>query len=152
MTLGLILIIIGVVLIIFEASEPGFFIAIPGGVMITLGIIAVAFPDILLTLWTPLILAAVVIPLMFLSMKFYQKISPPSKPTTTMSSSLVGQATRVIQTVEPDEIKGKVKVNNQIWSATADHEIPVGTKVIITEARGVHVVVKEIEDKTKEKR
>ncbi len=152
MTLGLILIIIGIVLIIFEATEPGFFIAIPGGVLLTLGVIAVAFPDILLTYWTPLLLAAVVIPLMFLSMKLYQKISPPSKPTTTMSSSLVGQIGRVVQTVEPDEIRGKVKINNQIWSATADNEISVGKKVMVIEARGVHVVVKELEEKRKETR
>ncbi len=146
MTLGLILITIGIVLIIFEASEPGFFIAIPGGVMITLGVIAVVYPAILLTYWTPLILAAVVIPLMFLSMKFYQKISPPSKPTTTMSTSLVGETGRVLATVEPDELKGKVKIKNQIWSATSEETIDLGRKVRVVEARGVHVVVKEIKE------
>ncbi len=144
MTIGLILIIIGIVLIILEASEPGFFIAIPGGVMITLGVIAVAFPDILLTYWTPVILAAVVVPLMFLSMKFYQSLSPPSIPTTTMSTSLVGDIGKVMATIQPDDITGKVKLRNQLWSATSDHVIPVGESVKVIEARGVHVVVQEV--------
>ncbi len=150
MTLGLILIIIGIVLIIVEASEPGFFIAIPGGVMITLGVIAVAFPEILISIWTPLILAAVVIPLMFLSMKMYQRISPPTIPTTTMSTSLVGEIGKVLAPVEPDDIIGKIKIKNQIWSATAESHIPAGKKAQVIEARGVHVVVREIEDNIKE--
>ncbi len=151
MTIGLILIIIGIVLIIFEASEPGFFIAIPGGVMITLGVIYVAFPDMLISYWTPVIIAAVVIPLMFLSMKMYQKISPPSIPTTTMSTSLVGEIGKVLAAVEPDEITGKIKIKNQTWSATADRYIPAGKRAMVVEARGVHVVVREVKDNIKEK-
>lgn len=141
--LGLILIVIGIILFVVEAAEPGFFIAIPAGVLIILGIIAIAYPQILTTIWTPLIVAAVVIPLMVASIKFYQTISPPSKPKTTMSSSLIGQTGRVLQRVEPDELNGKVKIDNQVWSATADEEIDSGKKIVVVESKGVHVVVKE---------
>jgi len=145
MTLGLILIVVGIALFIFEATEPGFFIAIPAGVLIVLGVMAVAYPDLLVSIWTPIILAITVIPLMILSMKLYQKISPPTKPTTTMSTSLVGQKGKVMQEIKPDEISGKIKVNNQLWSATADEEIPIGEKVQIIDSQGVHVIVKKIE-------
>jgi len=143
MTLGLILIVLGIALFIFEALEPGFFIAIPAGVLLVLGLIAVAYPDILLTYWTPVIVAVVVIPMMMISMKFYQKISPPSKPTTTMGSSLIGEVGKVMNTVKPDEISGKVKLKNQIWSATSDTTIHEGKKVIVTRSEGVVVWVEE---------
>ncbi|MGM0509942.1 MAG: NfeD family protein [Thermoplasmatota archaeon] len=144
-TFGLILIAVGIALFIFEAAEPGFFIAIPGGVLVVLGVMAVAYPNLLVSIWTPIILAIVVIPLMILSMKIYQKMSPPTKPTTTMGTSLVGQKAKVMQKIKPDEISGKIKVNNQLWSATADEEIPEGALVQIIESKGVHVKVRRIE-------
>ncbi|MFO7991922.1 MAG: NfeD family protein [Thermoplasmata archaeon] len=144
---GLGLVILGIMLFIIEAAEPGFFIAIPAGVLLVLGVIAVLHPDILTTIWTPLIVAVLVIPLMMISMKFYQKISPPTKPTTTMSSSLVGKTGKVMQRVKPDEITGKVKIEHQIWSATSEkEEIEIGEKVIVTDSRGVHIVVKKKEE------
>ena len=144
-TLGLILIVIGIMLFIVEAIEPGFFIAIPGGVLLVLGFIAILYPAILLSIYTPLIVAVVVIPMMIISMKFYQRISPPTRPTTTMSTSLVGKEGKVVKRIEPDEIKGKVKISNQIWSATADSVIEEGNKVVVVEGRGVHIKVKEKE-------
>ncbi len=145
-SLGLILIILGIVLFIIEATEPGFFIAIPAGVLLVLGLISVIYPNLLLSWLTPVIVAAVVIPLMMLSMKFYQKISPPTKPTTTMGSSLIGEVGKVMVAVVPDEISGKVKIKNQIWSATSEHKIPEGTKVMVTRSEGVVVWVKEIKE------
>ncbi|MBS3781905.1 MAG: NfeD family protein [Candidatus Thermoplasmatota archaeon] len=142
---GVILIALGILLAIFEAADPGFFIAIPAGVLLTLGIITIAFPGILFTWMTPLIVAAIVIPLMFLSMRYYQHISPPSKPTTTMTTSLKGQEGKVVKEIDPDNISGKIRVGSKYWSATADENIEEGAKVKITEAKGVHVVVEKIE-------
>jgi len=144
-TYGILLIAIGILLAIFEAADPGFFIAIPAGVLITLGFIILAFPELIFTIWTPLIVAVVVLPLMFLSMKYYQYISPPTKPTTTMTTSLKGQEGKVVKEIDPDDISGKVRVGSKYWSATADEKIEVGAKVKITEAKGVHVVVEKIE-------
>lgn len=145
------MIIIGILLLIFEASDPGtFFPAIVGSVLITFGLIAVAVPELLTSLWTPAILAAVVIPLMFIYMKLYQRLSPPTVPTTTVSTSLIGDTGKVLVAVEPDSITGKVKLRNQIWSATSKRNIPAGSMVKVVDARGVHVVVDKINEKTTE--
>jgi len=144
-TYGILLIAIGIILAIVEATEPGFFIAIPAGVLITLGFITLIFPEMLYSIWTPLIVALIVIPLMFLSMKYYQYISPPTKPTTTMTTSLKGQEGKVVKEINPDDISGKVRVGSKYWSATAEERIEEGAKVKITEAKGVHVVVEKIE-------
>lgn len=144
---GILLIAIGILLAIFEALDPGFFIAIPAGVLITLGFILIFFSEQVFTFWTPIVVAVVVLPLMFLSLKFYQTISPPSKPTTTMTTSLKGQTAKVVKEIEPDTISGKVKVRgNKIWSATADERIEEGEKVKIVEAEGVKLVVKRLEE------
>ncbi|MFP4141758.1 MAG: NfeD family protein [Thermoplasmata archaeon] len=146
-TYGIILIVIGILLAIFEAADPGFFIAIPAGVLITLGFILIFFPGAFFTFWTPLIVAAVVIPLMFVSLKFYQSISPPSKPTTTMTTSLEGQTGRVVKEIEPNTISGKIEVRgSKVWSATADEKIEEGEKVKIVEAEGVKLVVERFEE------
>ena len=147
MSYGILLIAIGILLAIFEAMDPGFFVAIPAGVLITLGFILIFFPGQLYRFWTPIVVAAVVIPLMFISLKFYQTISPPSKPTTTMTTSLIGETAQVVKDIEPDTISGKVKVRgNKIWSATADEEIDAGEKVKVIDAEGVKLVVKRLEE------
>ncbi len=143
---GLLLIVVGILLAIFEFLDPGFFVAIPAGVLITLGLITLAFPGLLFTWITPLIVALIVLPLMFLSLKFYASISPPSKPTTTMTTSLVGEIAQVEKEIEPDTISGKVRVRgNKIWSATADERIEEGEKVKVVEAEGVKLKVKRLE-------
>ncbi|MFW6376193.1 MAG: NfeD family protein [Thermoplasmatota archaeon] len=145
--IGIWLIVAGIVLIIVEAIEPGFFIAIPAGVLIVIGIIQISNPGFLFSIYTPVIVAAVVLVLTFGSLKFYQKISPPSKPTTTMSSSLEGRVGKVVKTIKPDEITGKVKIENQLWSATSKEEkIEEGKKVQIIEGKGVHLLVEEKKD------
>ncbi|MBS3816405.1 MAG: NfeD family protein [Candidatus Thermoplasmatota archaeon] len=147
MTTGIVLIAIGIILFIIEATDPGFFIAIPAGVLITLGFMFIFFPGQVLSIWTPLVVAAVVLPLMFISLKFYQNISPPSKPTTTMTTSLEGETAQVVKEIEPNNISGKVKVSgSKIWSATADEKIEVGEKVKIVKAEGVKLVVERLEE------
>jgi len=142
--IGILLIVAGIALIIVEAVQPGFFIAIPAGVLIVVGIIQSVYPEFLVSIYTPIIVAVVVLILTFGSLKFYQKISPPSKPTTTMSSSLEGRVGKVIKAIKPDEITGKVKIENQMWSATSEEEvIEEGKKVIVVERKGVHLLVKE---------
>jgi len=142
--IGILLIVAGIALIIVEAVQPGFFIAIPAGVLIVVGIIQSVYPEFLVSIYTPIIVAVVVLILTFGSLKFYQKISPPSKPTTTMSSSLEGRVGKVIKAIKPDEITGKVKIENQMWSATSEEEvIEEGKKVIVVEGKGVHLLVKE---------
>ena len=145
--LGILLIVAGIVLIIVEAIEPGFFIAIPAGVLIVIGVIQISYPEFLVSIYTPIIVAVVVLILTFGSLKFYQRISPPSRPTTTMSSSLEGRVGKVVKTIKPDEITGKVKIENQMWSATSEEEvIEEGKKIVVVEGKGVHLLVKEKKD------
>lgn len=142
--IGLAFVIIGVLMLIAEASAPGFFIAIPATVLIALGLIGMTVPGFLLSIWSPVLALIVAIPATIATMLFYRTLAPPSPPTTTVGESLVGKQGIVTAQVVPESIKGKVKIENQIWSATANEVIPEGAIVQVVQSRGVHVVVRQV--------
>ena len=146
-TIGVILIVLGIVMLISEVTIPGFFIAIPGTVLVVLGVIGIYAPSLFYSSWTPILILLIGVPTFIVTIFMYMKFGPTSEPVTTVAASLVGKEGKVTRAVDPDSLKGKVKIDHQIWSATADHTIPQGTKVRVVKSEGVHVVVEEIKEK-----
>jgi Membrane-bound serine protease (ClpP class) len=145
-TIGLTMAIIGVILLIIEISEPGFFIAIPGTILIFIGIITMAFPGIFWTVWTPIIAIVISIPATGGTLLMYKKIAPPAKSPITLSrDSLINKKGIVIKKIVPNTMDGKVKIENQTWSAVSEGEIEKGEKIIVKDAKGVHVIVEKEE-------
>jgi len=142
--LGLAFLIIGVLMLLAEISSPGAFIIVPATVMIVLGLVGMAAPDILISWWSPIIVVAVLIPTTLFTIKMYQRLAPPEPPQTTMGTSLIGQIGVVEAPVTSGSLKGKVRIANDTWSATSPKDIPVGKKVVVKSSEGVHVVVEEI--------
>ncbi len=149
-TIGLILIVTGIFMLLAEASSPGFFIAIPATVLLVLGLIGVVAPDIFFTWVSPVVAVAIGIPATVGTIMLYQRLAPPEVPTTTVGTSLIGRHGTVTKEIVPKEISGKISVDNTSWSATSTHVIPVGTEVVIVESTGVHVKVKELNDRREE--
>jgi len=142
--LSLFMIIAGVIMLLAEAAAPGNFLVVPATVLLLLGFIGLAFPSILFSWYSPLLAVLILIPTTLLTIKLYQRLAPPAPPQTVVASSLIGRTGVVVTKVTPDNLKGKVKIENDIWSASSvGREIPVGTKVIVTSSEGVHVVVSE---------
>ncbi len=142
--LGLIFVIAGIVLLLAEAASPGAFMLVPATVLIVLGAIGLTAPSILLSWWSPIITAIIVIPTTILTIKFYQKLAPPAPPETTVATSLVGLTGVVVTEVVPNDLKGKVRIANDTWSASSSKPIPPGRKVIVKSSEGVHVIVEEV--------
>lgn len=142
--LGLIFIIIGVIMLLVEAVTPGAFIVVPATVLIILGVIGILAPDVLLSVWSPIIAVIILVPTTLLTIKFYQRLSPPMPPTTTVATSLIGMEGVVTTPICPNNIRGKVKIENDTWSATADRAIPAGARVRVVHSEGVHVKVESI--------
>jgi membrane protein implicated in regulation of membrane protease activity len=144
-TLGLIFVIIGIILILVEASSPGFFIAIPATILIILGILGIVAPSIFFSFWSPIIAVAIAVPITYLVILFYRQLAPPQEPVTTVGDSLVGKKGLVITATDPDsETKGKVRIGSDIWSATSKTPIEEGTRVEVIASEGVHVIVRKI--------
>jgi membrane protein implicated in regulation of membrane protease activity len=149
MQISIVLIVLAVLLFLAEALSPGFFLIIPATVLVVLGFIGLIWPEVLFSWWSPIIAFALLIPMTYLTIKIYQRLAPPGPPETSVATSMVGREGLVIETVKPNSLKGKVRIQNDTWSATSDHEIPKGTWVIVFESEGVHVKVKE-KEKTSE--
>ena len=143
-TLGLILLVIGILMILAEVASPGAFILVPATVLIILGAIGMVAPKILLSWWSPMLAVIILIPMTFVTMKLYQKLAPPVPPETTVATSLVGQIGVVERQVMPNTLAGKVRIDHDTWSATSAKVIPIGKKVVVKSSEGVHVMVEEI--------
>jgi len=143
--LGLAFIIIGILMLLAELSSPGAFILVPATVLLVLGFVGIVSPEVLISWWSPVIVAAVVIPITYVTMRMYQKLAPPAPPETTVATSLVGMTGVVVTDVTPNSLKGKVRIEHDTWSATSSKPIPAGKKVVVKTSEGVHVTVEEIE-------
>jgi inner membrane protein len=142
--LSLAFIVFGVLMLLVEISSPGSFLLVPATVLLALGAIGLIFPDLLLSVWSPIIAVIILVPTTLLTIKMYQKLAPPAPPETTVGTSLIDKEGVVEVEVVPHSMRGKVRISNVIWSATSDKTIPVGSKVKVTHSEGVHVTVQEI--------
>jgi len=134
----------GVILLLAEAISPGVFLLVPATVLLVLGFLGLAFPDFLFSIWAPIIAVVVFVPVTYGTIKLYQKIAPPAPPETTVATSLVGMTGIVVSEVHPSNLKGKVRIAHDTWSATSGKRIAEGKKIIVKSSEGVHVFVEEI--------
>ena len=143
--LGIGCIVLALILFIFEALTPGFFLAIPATMFLVIGALVLITPDI--NPWILLLIAMAAIVISFIvTLKIYKSIAPPAPPETSSGGSLIGKTGMVTTKVIPDRIKGKVRVENQSWSATSKVVIPIDTRVKIINMEGVHLVVEKFKE------
>jgi membrane protein implicated in regulation of membrane protease activity len=147
--MGLIIVIIGLILLGIEVATPGqTFMAIPGTVAVALGIISMLLgPWLFSQFWfAPVIAVIIAVPVTAITIWGYKKLSKGHPPTTVVGDSLIGRQGIVTVAIQPDSIKGKVKIGNESWSASAEYEMPAGTHVEVVSSEGVHVQVERVED------
>jgi len=142
-TLSLAFIVIGVIMLLIEAAAPGNFMLVPATVLLVLGCLGLIIPDFLMSWWAPIAAAIVLIPMTYVTIRLYQRLAPPGPPETTVATSLVGKEGVVTKEVSPNNLKGKVRIEHDTWSATANSNIPAGKHVRVQSSEGVHVVVEE---------
>ncbi|HEX9908088.1 MAG TPA: NfeD family protein [Thermoplasmata archaeon] len=143
-SLALAFLIIGILILVAEVASPGAFLVIPGTVLIILGGIGLVYPEWLTSWWSPIAAVIITVPLTYATIKMYQKLAPPAPPETMVATSLIGKIGIVEVEIWPNSIKGKVKIENDHWSATSDKVIPVGSMVVVKTSEGVHVKVEEV--------
>ncbi|MCI4335707.1 MAG: NfeD family protein [Thermoplasmata archaeon] len=145
-SVGVLLIIIGLILLALELAHPGALLLIPASVLLVGGLMAVFFSDSLGTPWGVVLIAVTGIAATLIELPYYRWVAPTHGPMTTTTSGLTGQIGTVIADVTPDTLQGKVRIRSEIWSARADHGIPIGTKVRVLSGEGVSVRVAPVND------
>jgi len=147
---GWITVLIGAALLGCEVFSPGFFLAVPGTVLIILGLLMMLGVDIFangIGIITGIVSALVA---SIVTVWAYSRLTPGNqKPHSTSQDTLIGMHGIVTVPVIPTDISGKVRINGQEWSARTipDDEVLTllpGTTVVVVSAQGVHVVVKPL--------
>ncbi|MCI4353261.1 MAG: NfeD family protein [Thermoplasmata archaeon] len=144
--IGVTLVAIGLVLFVLELVHPGVFLLIPASILLAAGVLALfAEPLLLTTVWGPAVVVTVAVGAAFATIPYYRWVAPTHKPMSTTSDSLTGEVGIVIAPIVPDTIRGKVRINSEVWSARADRPIPEGTKVRVLRGEGVSVTVQPLD-------
>jgi membrane-bound ClpP family serine protease len=141
LTWGLILLGLGVVLYIVETTNPGFFIAIPGTVLLVAGFIMIVSPGLFQQPWSWLIIIAVSILATWASIQIYKRIAPPEKSNTTIGiQNVVGLVGVADTDVTPE--RGEVRIQGEAWRAkTAAGIVTKGAKVQVVGTEGGLTVI-----------
>ena len=148
-TLGIFLLLIGIVLFAVEIIHPGALLLIPATVVLAVGIlILVGAQSLFYTPYGPAIIVSVALAAAVLTIPYYRYVAMPHKPMSTITSNLEGELGVVIAPVVPDTLKGKVRVNSEVWSARSSRPIPSGTRVRILRGEGVSVEVEPVASET----
>lgn len=138
------LIVLGLLLVIVEANSPGCYLIIPGLDLLVIGIYGTIVPDMLYTWYTVAIALILTIPVVVGTLFLYKRLGGSAPPSTTVTGSLIGRKGVVVVETNPDNLKGKVKIGSDTWSADSDDILPVGSEVIVESGEGVHVHVKPV--------
>ena len=144
---GVPLVLVGAILFIVEVLHPGAFLLIPGSMILAGGILYILSPSLVTqSVFGPAIIVLAALGATALTIPYYRRIAPVHRPMTSTPMSLEGRTGIVLEPVEPDNMKGKVRVDSEIWSARAEKAIPRGTKVRILGGEGVSVRVTPVEE------
>ena len=142
--IGLAFIIIGILLFLVEATMPGFLVAVPGTVLIALGIL-MSF-DIVTGIWLLPIGLVVGLGSLYGTVKFYQTFATPDTPSEMSIESYVGKIGKVTKAVSPDTASVKVRIEREEMRAitcdSCNSDIAVGTSVEVVSAEGITLTVK----------
>lgn len=145
--LGALIILVGLAVIALEFVHPGALLLIPGSVLLVGGLLLVFLPGTLLGApWGIIIILIVASVSALIEVPYYRYLAPNHGPMTTTSAGLVGEIGTVVAAVEPNTIKGKVRVRSEIWSVSASRPIPVGAKVRVVSGEGVSLQVVPVDD------
>ncbi len=138
---------IGILLLLIEVLNPGFFIAVPGGTLAFMGAVGLIAPDLMFGtggwfLWPLAAIGATAV-----NLYVYRKWAPAGSAPITMSiDSLPGETGTVTTEVLGHGMAGKVLVRGTTWSARASSGvIEKGRQVRVVRAEGVHIIVEPIE-------
>lgn len=143
---GWLIILLGAVFLLAEVFSPGFFLLVPGTVLILMGILMLMGVDIFSSGYGIIFGILIALAAAIITVKAYSRLTvSDEKPFTTSMDSLVGKEGELIKAADTRTLDGKAIIEGQIWSTKAvDGVIPEGARVKVISSKGVHIVVEEM--------
>jgi membrane-bound ClpP family serine protease len=144
---GWLVIAAGAFFLALEVFSPGFFLLVPGTVLIIMGILLLLGVDMFSSNLGIVLGIAIAIASAAVTVFIYSRMtSPDSKPFTMSMDSLAGKEGILTKSADEETMDGKAIVEGQIWSArSAKGTITEGKKIKVISSKGVHIVVEEVE-------
>jgi membrane-bound ClpP family serine protease len=140
--LGIAILLVGIALLALEVIHPGALLLIPGSIFLVAGFLYLFFPSALLDSWAgPLAIVVAGLLATGIEIPYYRWVAPVRPPMSTTSAGFTGEEATVLVAIEPNTLRGKVRVRSQVWSATSVTPIPVGTRVKVVHGEGVSLRV-----------
>ncbi len=142
---GWIIVLFGALFFVLEVFSPGFFLLVPGTVLLIMGVLVILGVDIFSSTYGIVFGIIIAILAATVTVFLYSRLTPgDEKPLTMSMDSLVGKTGRVLNPVDEETLSGKVSVQGQIFSAKSKSGIiPEGAKVKVIASQGVHIVIEE---------
>ncbi|WP_319538429.1 NfeD family protein [uncultured Methanospirillum sp.] len=143
---GWLVILAGTFLIALEVFSPGFFLLVPGTVLIIIGILLLLGIDIFSTNIGILVGVGIAIAAALATVFAYSRMTPAGqKPYTISMDSLIGKEGVLTKAADEQSLDGKATIEGQVWSAkTETGTISEGARIRVISSKGVHIVVEEI--------
>lgn len=136
-------IIIGLLLILLEVFNPGFFIAVPGTVLLGFGFASLAAPGFFYGQGAAWAIPIFGIPATVLTIWAYKKWAPPGdRPITLSNDSLPGHTGTVEKDI-PAGGFGRAKVEGQSLRATSTDALAAGDKITVVSVEGLTITVEK---------
>lgn len=145
-SVGWIIILFGAIFFVTEVFSPGFFLLVPGTVLIIIGVLILLGVDIFSSGYGIIIGVVIALLAAMVTVKAYGRLASADEiPFTTSMDSLVGKEGILIKTADTKTLDGKANIEGQIWSAKSEEGlISEGARVRVVSSKGVHIVVKEV--------
>lgn len=82
--------------------------------------------------------------LLFATKPLVNKITKNDKNVSTNIYRIIDKQGIVVEDIDSEFEKGKVKINGELWTATSNTSIPKGTTVVVKEVAGVKLYVEKV--------
>jgi membrane protein implicated in regulation of membrane protease activity len=145
-SVGWIIILFGAIFFLTEVFSPGFFLLVPGTVLIVIGVLMLLGVDIFSSGYGIIIGIVVALVAAVVTIKAYSRLTlADEKPFTTSMDSLIGKEGVLLKSADTETLDGKANIEGQIWSAkTETGLLSEGTRIRVVSSKGVHIVVEEV--------
>ncbi len=141
---GLLLILFSIILFIAEIKIPSYGLLTVGGIVsLTLGSLMLfdsSVPFIQVS-WK-VILFAVILTTLFFLFAVGMGIRAQRRKAVTGSEGLIGEEGEAVEAFRKGE--GQIMVHGEIWKAQSEEKILKGDKVVVTEVKGLKLIVKKV--------
>lgn len=128
----------GVIVLIIELLSATFFMLWVAGGCFVAAVVAALFPGVAWAPWAAFFVSTLV--MLYLGQPMARRIQQ-EKLTPSNVDAMIGREGIVLETIDPVENTGRVRIGSEEWRGRADERIEVGQRVCVIAVEGATLIV-----------